>query len=439
MTDKKDNKTRSPYRSFTPADSDDQSPAQILDEMTEQRPTKTDSAKRSLATSGAGPQLEEAPVYRSLAAPFAGNQFKQRKTDTPMKTRGILLASDDVFRSAGDGDTVMAVSEVVKMAGSEPAKLLGLPKSTLEFPSSREQVRSSDYPPPVPAGYLEPCYHLTFPLTTKGKEVLDAVAALFRSFGENIIIETERATPFRLRCSAYPVDAPSMSYVVRVYLYSPPGGQCQAIEFQRRNGDLVLFSDIWDRTRRHLINTKIISNVALPPPRPTLPKLPSVTISEEQIKRSLECLLQMAASDFEDVKVQAVTALCRMSVDHVNRKCMRGSQDCLRILLNSLGFADDADRCAFYALLNLVGQGDHDAVAARKSVVTLKGLQRACDLLTKTKCKQVANQGVNFLCAFRSDDVVRLTDCVEQLQRCHEHLQSVADESALKLAAAYDL
>jgi len=106
-----------------------------------------------------------------------------------------------------------------------------------------------------------------------------------------------------------------------------------------------------------------------------VPKLDDVTVTDAQIKETLNCLLQMASSSCCDVKSQAIAALSKMSTEAQVQKLMI-EEACLDAFMDAASSKlEDIHRCAVHALANLA---QYDSIC--RSIVEKGGVHVLCSL-----------------------------------------------------------
>jgi len=239
-------------------------------------------------------------------------------------------------------------------------------------------------PPPVPGGYLEPSSHF-FSRASPQLLFRELKGALDGMESELIgtIDVTIVAPKFKLSCVAYKPGELSLPFMARVFRVDPDSdGKRYALELQRRSGDCLHFWEIWSGTKRHFQIKGLVENgkpVPLPLRRPA-PKL-DVEVTPEQIQSTVKCLLEMASSEYVDVKSQAIQALSKMTVADARTLQLMVSEDCLEMLLKSISSKlEDEHRCAVSALANL----GHNCVPVCKSIAAKGGVASLCNLISST-------------------------------------------------------
>jgi len=195
---------------------------------------------------------------------------------------------------------------------------------------------------------------------------------------------------FKVKCVAFPPGEPKLPFVASVFQMEPDErGKRSAVEFQRRSGDVIYFSNIWAiskqlfREKGLLVDKEESISCAKKLP---LPKL-DVTVTESQTKETLKCLLQMASSSCCDVKSQAIAALAKMSMEDQTQKLMI-EEGCLDAFIDSVSSkVEDIHRCAVSALANLAQ--NHESVCQR--IADKGGVHMLCTL-TQSGAHQVVRE-----------------------------------------------
>jgi len=190
-------------------------------------------------------------------------------------------------------------------------------------------------------------------------------------------------------------------------------GKRYALEFQRRSGDVVQFSDIWAKSKRYFQDQGFFTEkLSVRPKLPPLPKL-EVSIAEAQTRETLKCLLQMASSSYCDVKSQAIAALSKMSMEDQHHTLMI-EESCLETLIAAADCpVEDVHRCAVSALANL----SHNRAPVCQQIKEKNGLKSLCQLLSKPCAKEVIRETLRALLS-----IIRSLGCdvIEDLQRILE-------------------
>jgi len=323
---------------------------------------------RCLPSSGgmslSGPMSLSDPVYRSL----------QNDMIQPDYGFGIPSAS----RKAAPND-------LSKLYPADPFASRNIASSP--FLQKVAHVHPEIEPPSVPGGYLEPSHH--FVSRTSAKVLFNEAETVLELLQE--IDFTSTPPEYKIKCCAYRAGEARVPFVVRVFrLDSDMNGKRYAVEFQRRSGDLLYFSEIWAKSIRHFLGKGLVENGKPLPALPvrTLPKL-DVEVSEEQLVSALKCLLQMASSSCSDVKSQAVQALAKMSIEDPKVQQVMIDQGCLDTFLDSLkSELEDIHRCAVSGLANL----GLNREGVCHTIAQKGGVQSLCLLVSSTNVPQVLRE-----------------------------------------------
>jgi len=249
-------------------------------------------------------------------------------------------------------------------------------------------------PPPVPGGYLEPSYH--FVSRSKPLSLFGAIPQALISIRNKKDIPgidfDINAKKYKVKCVAYPCGEPKLPFVVSVFFLDPDDkGKRYALEFQRRSGDVVQFSNIWAKCKRYFQDNDFLTEKSTRPKVPRLPKL-EVSIGESQTRDALKCLLQMADSSCCDVKSQAVAALSKMSTEEQHHTLML-EEGCLEVFIAAVDYpVEDVHRCAVSALANL----SQNRAPVCQKIAEKNGLKSLCHL-TKSCTKEIVRESLRAL------------------------------------------
>jgi len=289
------------------------------------------------------------------------------------------LSSEDtpVFRSVSSYDSDLSPSTLWKSAPSTSSKISSYPdpkKSGLEVTKSAYVEKEILVEPPtVPGGYLEPSYHVVS--RVKPSFLLESIVTFAKSNGIEFRVLPEK---YKVKCVSYPLGESKVPFVASIFLMDPDKqGKRYAVEFQRRSGDILHFSDLWANCRRHFVEKELIEKEKEKdiPKKLVSPKLDDVTVTDKQIRETLQCLLQMASSSCCDVKCQAIAALSKMSTEEQVQKIML-EEACLDAFLAAASSKmEDIHRCAVYALANLA-----QSVSICQLIVEKGGVSILCSL-----------------------------------------------------------
>jgi len=293
------------------------------------------------------------------------------------------LSTDDtpVFRSVSY-DSDLSASPLWKSApstsSSSSSKISSYPdpkKSGLEVTKSSSYVEKEILvePPSVPGGYLEPSYHVVS--RVKPSFLLESIVTFAKSNCLEFRVLPEK---YKVKCVSYPLGESKVPFVASIFqMDSDKQGKRYAVEFQRRSGDILHFSDLWANCRRLFVEKEFIEKEKEKeiPKKLKCPKLDDVTVTDKQIRETLQCLLQMASSSCCDVKCQAIAALSKMSTEEQVQKLML-EEACLDAFLTAAASKmEDIHRCAVYALANLA-----QSVSICQTIVEKGGVSVLCSL-----------------------------------------------------------
>lgn len=251
-------------------------------------------------------------------------------------------------------------------------------------------------PPCPPGNHLEACYH--FFSDTAAKSLLEHVRCSLGSLGCDVQV---RAPKFKLKCTAYSPQGVRCPFVVRVFTnqakHQGAAGAAQgarvgaagtgsyAVEFQRRAGDIMYFSQLYQLAMDKIGKLCVLftsPNVsaglcALPPPPqavgrsvsapPVVTRSPvdldlcvnrlpkdCVEVTPQEVHETLGCLIKMCRSKCTDVRVRAFESIMGLSSTDAYRQHMcheSGVCDALMAAIKSP--VEDMQSCAVTAVANL--------------------------------------------------------------------------------------
>jgi Glu-tRNA(Gln) amidotransferase subunit E-like FAD-binding protein len=196
-------------------------------------------------------------------------------------------------------------------------------------------------------------------------------------------------------------------FVCRVFYLDPDEkGKRYALEFQRRSGCVIQFSDLWAKCKRYFQEAGLLVTDKSPLPSKPQMKPLDVQVTETQTRETLKCLLQMATSKCCDVKSQAVAALCKMSTEEQHQTLMLEEEGCLEAFIAAAGCPDeDVHRCAISALANLA----HNRAGVCKKIAEKNGVQRLCTLST-SNTKEIVRESLRALLSLTQSLGCRILD-----------------------------
>jgi len=163
-------------------------------------------------------------------------------------------------------------------------------------------------------------------------------------------------------------------------------GKRYALEFQRRSGCVLQFSDLWTKCKQIFQDTGfMIADKNVPSTKP-LANI-AVQVTDAEIRQTLRCLLQMATSKCCDVKSQAIAALCKMTAEE-QQKSLMIEEGCVEAFIDAVSCPDeDVHRCAVSALANLA----HKRADVCKKFAEKNGVGRL-RTLAKSQTKEVVRE-----------------------------------------------
>jgi len=265
------------------------------------------------------------------------------------------------------------------------------PAPAVAAAASAAASESSDVPPPCPS-YLEPQSHFfcTVPPPSKPMLLYDTVQQTLQSLHESGVgtvngssICTLDCQPaparFKIVCTAYCPSGIAVPFVVRIYTADAKQNK-YCVEFQRRQGDVVRFFQLFRTARARIQSTHPLTTpveprtanpnalgldqpektVARPKQMPmrswSAPTLPSGSSSfcKEHFCGTVRSLLQMCSSPCLDIKLQGVLALAELSCSESFESEVLVAEGCCTTFLQCLPDEhEDLHRASLTALANL--------------------------------------------------------------------------------------
>mmetsp|Transcript_24809 Transcript_24809/g.27471 ORF Transcript_24809/g.27471 Transcript_24809/m.27471 type:complete len:454 (+) Transcript_24809:139-1500(+) len=276
---------------------------------------------------------------------------------------------------------------------------------------------SSAAPPTAPGGWLEPNYH--FVSNSRPVALFQALQAYLE--GKSIDF-TVKPAKFKCKCVTYP-DGSRLPFFVRIFSTAVP--EQYAVEFQRRSGDIIRFSEIYRDAKcvlsqdGHVVCEGPPSPVFVPFEAPPLDLDEETMVTAEDTEETLNCLVSMAGSSFADVKSQAVQALSQLTLSKDTQGIMiQGSA--FELMVDSLSSNhEDIHRCAATGLANLV-EGRADAaksLQSKNAVPAFLALSRSdCTEVVRESTRALANMGAMLKSTLAGDPPVPgLRESINQL------------------------
>jgi len=241
---------------------------------------------------------------------------------------------------------------------------------------------------------LEPFYHLIS--RHKAPSLFELISQALLSLRKQICYSIEMdmiPRKYKIKCCAYPLGESKVPFTCRIFLMDhDEQGKRYALEFQRRSGCVIQFSDLWSKCKRFFLDSGLFTkdNNELPSQSPIIAKL-DVQVSDGQIRDTLKSLLQMATSKCCDVKSQALAVLSKMSTEEQSKPLMI-EESCIEALMAAVFCSDEnCYRCAVSALANLARER-----AVCQKVADKNGVERLC-LLLVSRTKLVAQESLRLL------------------------------------------
>lgn len=211
-----------------------------------------------------------------------------------------------------------------------------LPKSIIPEKKTTEEPPKLSFP-----AVLERTHFVVLPKTDLS-QLFDMITKSAFLPNSKVLKVDAVVNPSKTYYTVYPSDQDIIEFVVKVF----QNDKKRIIEFQRRSGDLLLFSDIFYASG--LMLKGLVEETKINP-RPKLPTLPKLEITDEEVNESINCLLEMANADYDDTRIQALYALFRMAHDKRNHSCLIKS-DALLIFIRAAESENSYQYAARYAL-----------------------------------------------------------------------------------------
>jgi len=389
-----------------------------LSELALLQPTSlTRSISRSLA-------FGEEPLYRSLSqesSPSSESVPNLSSQKSSVRSFGVPSASSSAPKQASKlDDSLFSSFKPVSLAdavSSQPAPI---------------------QPPPVPGNYLEPSHHV---ISRHDPHVLYAaigqILLLARTTTRNIDF-VSFPDQFKYKCTAYSQGELAIPFIARVFLLqSDQNGAKYAIEFQRRKGDSFLFSEIWTMTKQYLQSKNLIESSSKSSSSSSSSSASSMStslkrtvpldeeITDAHVKNTIKCIHQMLASDCADVKVQAISALTKLTVSDSKVQLLLIEEGVVEsFLTHTQSSVDDIHRCAVGGLANLTNSRE----SVCKSVAEKGGIKNICSLAKGSDILQVKRECLRALLSLCTVLGAALYNDQELLD-CVRHLASSQDST----------
>jgi len=278
------------------------------------------------------------------------------------------------------------------------------------YSSQDEEPEVNLLPPEVPGGYLEPLYH--FISCCPPPTILSVLCTSLQQHSVDFSFQQKK---YRFKCVIY-VGGAKLPFMLSIFrLPSSALAQQQqqqdkkfAIEFQRRSGCVLQFSSIYHRVKKDCEDRGIVegrstssttSAAASASPTANAPRFTPLPLplaenksSVDEARKTLVCLLQMASSEFFDVKQNAFQALSEMSNDPSMVELFGEGEQMFLSCLNHKN--EDIKRCAISSLANLT-QARNESLCIK--IVTSGYTKALCSLVVSSPTLQIVREGARLL------------------------------------------
>jgi len=364
------------------------------------------------------------PAYRDLPSNMAGLDSMRPNTGS-LGMQGNSFAAfgqPEVYRSIETGDfredSFGYDSSLSAFGAKDGFRAFGGPKHDFDPSGISHAIahhRAAPEPPEVPGGYLEPSYH--FMIQSQPTTVFHSLIGYFHLNQIDFVVKQDK---FKLKCVSYKHGG-RLPFVVRIFSVGETSKQ-YAVEFQRRSGDIMQFSDIYRSCKSHLEQegyTAVTSSKSVR--MATLPPL-DVQATVDQSRVTMKCLVQMAGSDCADVKAKAVEALTEMTCERDEKiQQMIVADGGLGCLLESLDSTyEDVHRSAVSGVANLTKER---ISACRLAMDSAPSLYKLASSETAQVVRETARALENIGCALGKDVVdLKFRQTLDILTYCKDPL-----------------
>jgi len=294
----------------------------------------------------------------------------------------LSFETNDNYRSVGgDVDVSSNIEDFSSGAYSfdhpfgstKPHELLNPKHSAFSSAfSMNEECQGVALPPEIPGGYVEPLYH--FVSNCSPSQIISTLETALKGHDIDKIFQQKK---FRFKCVTY-VSGAKLPFFVSVFRAVPHHQQQKfVIEFQRRTGCVIHFSNIYHRLKKECEDRGIVegssasatvgisltasssqstSTVTIAQTLSPLPFISDHKPNFDHAKKTIECLLQMASSEYVDIKQNSLQLLSELSKDPTMAHALieGGGSEWLMSFLSNCN--EDIKRCALTGLANLTQQ-----------------------------------------------------------------------------------
>jgi len=370
------------------------------------------------------------PVYRSLSdlddlrpTSLSRSSFRESDLSRPLNRSFDSDLSRPTYRaliedSVPSSSNVFPSSDVISSKKSSTSFVPRVPYDIQLQSSALSRKDIPIEPPPVPGGYLEPNCHLIS--RSKPTSLFDLIPQTLQSllqqrhicYGIDMDANQQK---FKVKCVAYPLGELKLQFICRVFRMDPDEqGKRYALEFQRRSGCALQFADLWTKCKRSFQDSGLFITEKNVPQSKPLGNIATQT-TDAEIRQTLRCLLQMAASKCCDVKSQAIAALCKMSAEEQQKAVMIEEEGCVEAFIAAAGCPDeDVHRSAISVLANLA----HKRADVCKKFADKNGVERLCTL-SNSNTKEIVRESLRALSLLAESLGSRILD-----DGCHRVLEN---------------
>jgi hypothetical protein len=244
-------------------------------------------------------------------------------------------------------------------------------------------------PPSPPGGYLEPSYHVFS--SANPVAIISSVLNVLHGQQVDCVVKHEQ---FKIKCAAYRSCA-RLTFYVHVFSVGEGNNKRYAVEFQRRSGDTLHFSEIYRAAKRMLAENQMIEKVKASSIRPDTPAPPPLDgqVTLEQVKETVKALLQMVNSKYVDLKAHGMVALADLTASDPKIQKMMIDSGALDSMLEELSCqSPDVHRCAITGIANLAC--DREQVCHK---IADAGAIKSLLQLAKSETPQIARECARLL------------------------------------------
>jgi len=251
-------------------------------------------------------------------------------------------------------------------------------------------------PPSPPGGYLEPSYHV---FSTANPSML--VQQVLNVLAQQQVDCVAKYDQFKIKCASYKSSA-KLSFSVHIFSVSEGSNKRYAVEFQRRSGDALHFSEMYRSVKRSLAGNHLIEKLtkkeasSIRAEQPVAAPL-DVQITVEQMKATVVSLLKMAVSKEIDLKAQGMIALSDLTVSEPKIQQMMIETGVLTAMVDDLSCqSSDVQRCCVTGIANLAHERDqvcHKVYEAGAVKTVLQLAKSETPQLARESARLLANLG----------------------------------------------